>query len=163
MIALSAGNGFMRWPTLSRSSPESLAVCSAFSRSQAYYMAVETEVLFSIRHVVLSFSSLVSCCFYDGSAKIRFSGEHCNSRQLYLTSFIKTSHATRKGLRWLPSCLAVSPLFALSGGGSAVCSCLVCLAIAAPVVRHGRCKSAVGLCNVGDFCRQSAWVCAVIR
>ena len=161
MIALSARNGFMRWPTSSRSSPESLAVCSAFSRSQACYMAVEMDVLFSIRHVVLSFSSLVSCCFYEDSAKIRFSEEHCNSRQLYLTSFIKTSHTTRKGMRWLPSCWAVSRLFALSGGGSAVCSRLVCLTIAAPVVRHGRYKSAVGLCNVGDFCRQSAWVCAV--
>ena len=66
-------------------------------------------------------------------------------------------------MRWQPSCLAVSRLFALSGGGSAVCSRLVCLAIAAPVVWHGRCKSAVGLCNVGYFCRQSAWVCTVIR
>lgn len=124
-MALSAGNGFMRWPTSSRSSPESLAVCSAFSRSQACYMAVEMEVLFSICHVVLSFSSLVSCCFYEDSAKIRFSEEHCNSRRLYLTSFIKTSHAMRKGMRWLPSCWAVSRLFALSGGGSAVCSRLV--------------------------------------
>ena len=141
----------MRQSTLSQSSPESLAVCSAFSRSQACYMAVETEVLFSIRHVVLSFS------------KIRFSEEHCNSRRLYLTSFIKTSHTTRKDMRWPLSCWAVSRLFALSGGGSAVCSRLVCLAIAAPVVQHGRCKSAVGLCNVGDFCWQSAWVCTVIR
>lgn len=98
-MALSAGNGFMRWSTSSRSSPESLAVYSAFSRSQACYIAVEMEVLFSIRHVVLSFSSLVSCCFYEDSAKIRFSEEHCNSRQLYLTSFIKTSHTTRKGMR----------------------------------------------------------------
>ena len=162
-MRLSAGNGFMRWPTLSWSSPESLAVCSAFSRSQACYMAVETEVLFSIRHVVLSFSSLVSCCFYEDSAKIRFSEEHCNSRRLYLTSFIKTSHTTRKDMRWPLSCLSVSRLFAFSGGGSAVCSRLVCLAIAAPVVQHGRCKSAVGLCNVGDFCRQSAWVYTVIR
>ena len=161
-MGLSARNVFMRWPTSSRSSPESLAVCSAFSRSQACYIAVEMEVLFSIRHVVLSFSSLVSCCFYEDSAKIRFSEEHCNSRQLYLTSFIKTSHATRKDMRWLSSCWAVSQLFALSGGDSAVCLRLVCLAIAVPVVRHGRCKSAVGLCNVGDFCRQSVWVYAVI-
>ena len=69
----------------------------------------------------------------------------------------------RKDMPWSLSCLSVSRLFALSGGGSAVCSRLVCLAIAAPVVWHGRCKSAVGLCNVGDFCRQSAWVSAIIR
>ena len=69
----------------------------------------------------------------------------------------------RKDMRWQPSCLAVSRLFTLSDGGSAVCSHLVCLAIAAPVVQHGRCKSAVGLCNVGDFCRQSAWVYTIIR
>ena len=117
MIALSARNGFMRQPTSLRSSPESLAVCSAFSRSQACYIAVEMDVLFSIRHVVLSFSSLVSCCFYEDSAKIRFSEEHCNSRRLYLTSFIKTSHTTRKGLRWQPFCLAVfgSLLFQMGG------------------------------------------------